>query len=412
MKQHQTVEELMDNCIQYFEQHSYSPLRIDRYKLLWKSKLIPYMVQKSILYYDPLVGEEYIRSNIAGSIISPYQRDIIRSINVLSEFQQKGTISKCHRHAVKHELYGQIGQLMDKFLLHLESLRRCEITISDHRLYLSRFLTYLDSKEVSAIEEVRQEHLLSFASTQTNSQIGIVSTIRFFFRFLYEGGFMHYNLSTVLQHYKWVKKKKLPSVYTAKEVFQIESSINRENATGKRNYAMILLASRLGLRASDIAHLIFGNIDWQNSTITLSQFKTGKAIELPLLAEVGESLIDYLKYGRKASGSQRVFLYTRAPFTPISGGAVANTISHIINTSGVDTTGRKHGAHAMRHSLASRFLENRESMPVISEALGHQDTTTTMSYLRIDVESLRQCALNVPVVDTSFYEQEGGAFYE
>jgi site-specific recombinase XerD len=412
MKQHQTVEELMDNCIQYFEQHSYSPLRIDRYKLLWKSKLIPYMVQKSIMYYDASVGEEYIRSNIAGSIISPYQRDIIRSINVLSELQQKGTISKCHRPTVEHEINGQIGMLMDKFLQYLKSLRRCKTTISDHRLYLSRFLTYLDSKGVSAIEEVRQEHLLSFVSTQTNSQIGIVSTIRFFFRFLYEEGFTQYNLSTVLKHYKWVKREKLPSVYTAKEVSEIESSINRADATGKRNYAMLLLASRLGLRASDIAHLTFGNIDWQNNTITLSQFKTGKTIELPLLAEIGESLIDYLKYGRKASDSQRVFLYTRAPFTPISGEAVANTISHLINTSGVDVTGRKHGAHAMRHSLASRFLENRESIPVISEALGHRDTTTTMSYLRIDVESLRQCALNAPVVDISFYEQEGGAFYE
>lgn len=351
------VEELMDNCIQYFEQQSYSPLRIDRYKLLWKSKLIPYMVQKSILYYSPSVGEEYIRSNISGSMISPYQRDIIRSIKVLSEFQQEGTISKCYRKTVKHELSGQIGQLMDKFLQHLKFLRRCKTTISDHRLYLSRFLFYLDSKGVSAVEEIRQKHLLSFVSTQTNSQIGIVSTIRFFFRFLYEEGFIHDNLSTVLQHYKWVKKKKLPSVYTAKEVPQIESSISREDATGKRNYAMILLASRLGLRASDIAHLTFDNINWQNSLIALSQFKTGKAIELPLLAEVGESIIDYLKYGRKSSDSQRLFLYTRAPFTPMSGAAVANTISHIINTSGVETTGRKHGAHAMRHSLASRFLE-------------------------------------------------------
>ena len=133
------------------------------------------MVQKSILYYDPTVGEEYIRSNIAGSIVSPYQRDIIRSINVLSEFQQKGTISKRHCNPVKHELYGQIGQLMDRFLLHLKSLWRCETTISDHRLYLSRFLTYLNSRGISAIEEVRQEHLLSFVSTQTNNQIGIVS---------------------------------------------------------------------------------------------------------------------------------------------------------------------------------------------------------------------------------------------
>jgi len=71
MKQYQKVEELMDSCVQYFEQQFYSPLRIDRYKFLWKSKLIPFMVQKSFLYYDPSVGEEYIHSKIAGRIVTP-----------------------------------------------------------------------------------------------------------------------------------------------------------------------------------------------------------------------------------------------------------------------------------------------------------------------------------------------------
>lgn len=412
MKKHQTLEELMDNCVQYFEQQSYSPLRIDRYKFLWKCKLIPFMVQNFFLNYDTSVGEEFIRSKIAGSMVTPYERDIIRSVNVLNEFQEKGTISKTRCKSVKRELSGQIGRLMDKFLMHLESLRRSRTTISDHRLYLYRFLFYLNSKQITAIEEVQEENILSFVSTQTNNKIGIVSTIRFFFRFLYEERIIQYDLSAVLQHYKWVKREKLPSVYTTKEVLQIESSIHREDATGKRNYAMILLASRLGLRASDIAHLTFGNIDWENSTITLSQFKTGKKIELPLLVDVGEAIIDYLKYGRKRSESPRIFLYTRAPFTAMTNSAVAGTVGRTVDASGVDTSGRKHGAHAMRHSLASRFLENQESMPVISEALGHQSTTTTMSYLRIDVESLRKCALCVPLVEPSFYEQKGGAFYE
>jgi len=364
------------------------------------------------LYYERSVGEEFIRTKIAGSLVTPYERDIIRSINVLSEFQEKGTINKSCRKLIKRDLPGPIGTLMDKFLLHLESLRRSSITISDHRLYLSRFLFYLETRHISVIEEVKEAHILSFVSTQTNNKIGIVSTIRFFFRFLFEERILQVDLSTVLQHYKWIKQKKLPSVYTAKEVLQIESSIHRENATGKRDYAIILLASRLGLRASDIAHLTFGNIGWENSTITLSQYKTGKVIELPLLANIGESIIDYLKYGRKKSDSGRVFLYARAPFSPLTGAAVSSAISRIIHASGVETIGRKHGAHAMRHSLASRFLENSESIPVISEALGHQSTTTTMSYLRIDVETLRKCALNVPPLAPSFYEQEGGAFYE
>nr|NQU91540.1 tyrosine-type recombinase/integrase [Bacteroidota bacterium] len=305
MKKQQTVEELMESCVQFFEQQSYSPLRIDRYKLLWKSKLIPFMAQKSILYYNPTVGEDYIRSNLARNIVTPYERDIIRSIKVLSEFQETGTISKTRAKSIKRELSGQIGRLMDKFLMHLESLRRNKITISGHRLYLSRFLFYLESKHISTIEEVTGDYLMNFVSTQTNNKIGIVSTIRFFFRFLFEERIIQYDLSAALQHYKWVKREKLPSVYTAKEVLQIETSIHREDATGKRDYAMTLLASRLGLRASDIAHLTFSNIDWEKGTITLSQFKTGKIIELPLLVDLGEAIIDYLKYGRKKSESPR-----------------------------------------------------------------------------------------------------------
>ncbi|HUZ57641.1 MAG TPA: site-specific integrase [Hanamia sp.] len=229
---------------------------------------------------------------------------------------------------------------------------------------------------------------------------------------LYEEQLLKFDLSESLQHFRWSPKEKLPSVYSKSEVFQIEASIRRSDATGKRDYAMMLLATRLGLRASDIAHLSFANMDWENSKITFSQFKTGKEIELPLLATVGEALIEYLKYGRKHSQSEKIFLYTRAPFSPMTNSAVSSAIGRVIEGSGVEITGRKHGPHAMRHSLACRFLENKEPMPVISEALGHQSTDTTMSYLRIDITSLRQCVLDVPFVSNHFYEQKGGAFYE
>ena len=370
------------------------------------------MAEKSIWHYDASVGEEYIRTHIAGSIVTPSQRDFIRSIYVLTEFQGKGTISKRRCHPVERKLSGQIGLLMEQFLLHLESLRRSKITIRDHRLYLHRFLTFIQSNHVLNVEEIKEEHILIFVSTATNNNICVVSSLRLFFRYLFESHVLSFDLSEILRHYKWHKREKLPSVYSAKEVSHIELSIKRGDATGKRNYAMMLLATRLGLRASDIAYLSFDNINWESSTIIFSQFKTGKKIELPLLVDVGEAVIDYLKYGRKRSESPKIFLYTRAPFTAMTNSAVSCTLGRIIDASGVDTTERKHGAHAMRHSLASRFLENKESIPVISEALGHQNTETTTSYLRIDIESLRQCALDTPIVSDQFYEQKGGAYYE
>jgi len=411
-KKKQTIEELIHSCTLYFEQQSYSQPRIDTYKYKWKSGIVRFMAEKSIRYYDASVGEEYIRTHIAGSIVTPYQRDYIRSIYVLSEFQEKGAVNKKRYQPVERKLTGQIGLLMEQFLLHLKSLRRSDITINDHRLYLHRFLTFLGSKHILRIEEIREEHILIFVSTPTNNNICVASSIRIFFKYLFDSHVLSIDMSEVFRHYKWNKREKLPSVYTAEEVSQIESSINRDDATGKRNYAMMLLATRLGLRASDIAHLSFSNIYWESSTITFSQFKTGKEIELPLLVAVGEAIIDYLKYGRKKSESSKVFLYTRAPFTAMTNSAVAGTLNRIIDTSGVDTTGRKHGAHAMRHSLASRFLENEESIPVISEALGHQSTETTASYLRIDIKTLRQCALDTPIVSELFYKQKGGAYYE
>jgi site-specific recombinase XerD len=408
----QTVKDLTNCCILYLEQQSFSQPRIDRYKSMWKKGIVPFMAENSILHYDASVGEEFISTHIAGSIVTPGQRDYIRSISVLNEFQEKGSISKRRFHPVERKLSGQIGQYMEKFLLHLDALRRSKITINDHRLYLHRFLTFIEGRQIINIEEIKEEHIILFISTSTNNNICVVSSLRLFFRYLFENNLLSLDLSEVLRHYKWTKREKLPSVYSTIEVSEIEKSIKREDITGKRDYAMLLLATRLGLRASDIAHLSFDNLNWESSTIILNQFKTGKKIELPLLVDVGEAIIDYLKYGRKKSESPMIFLYTRAPFTTMTNAAVAGTLGRIIGSSGVETFGRKHGAHAMRHSLANRFLENKESMPVISEALGHQNTATTMSYLRIDIESLRQCTLDVPAVSEHFYEQKGGVFYE
>jgi len=90
---------------------------------------------------------------------------------------------------------------------------------------------------------------------------------------------------------------------------------------------------------------------------------------------------------------------------------VCAAIQDIITKSGVDTSGKHHGPHSLRHSLASAMLKEGSMMPVISESLGHRSTQTTLAYLKIDISSLLKCALPVPEIDDSFYMQRGGAFY-
>jgi integrase len=188
-------------------------------------------------------------------------------------------------------------------------------------------------------------------------------------------------------------------------------SIDRSNACGKRNYAIVLLAARLGLRASDIAGMRFENLHWEQSTIVLNQYKTGRELQLPLPAEVGAAIIDYLKYGRSVSEESYVFLLARSPFRRLHSCSITNLVNAAFIASGVNIAHRHHGPHALRHSLASLLLEQSTVLPVITEVLGHENCSSTKYYLRVDLTSMKQCMLDVPAVPKDFYSQKGGYFY-
>ena len=173
-----------------------------------------------------------------------------------------------------------------------------------------------------------------------------------------------------------------------------------------------MLAARLGMRASDISGLELKSILWSINTISFKQFKTGETVVLPLPAEVGEAIIDYIKYARPVAESRFVFLYNKYPNASISPNTVSVLVSTAIRKSGIDVGERRHGSHVLRHTLAGLLLKNKTPLPVISELLGHTSIQSSMCYLRIDIESLRQCALDdIPPVPESFYTQKGGAFY-
>jgi integrase len=175
---------------------------------------------------------------------------------------------------------------------------------------------------------------------------------------------------------------------------------------------MTLLASRLGLRASDIVNLEFSNIDWPNKSIRLSQLKTGRPIELPLLSDVGDAIIDYILHGRPKTEIKKIFVTATNPVRPLVADNMGAIVTRMFSESGIEANGRHHGGHALRHSLATRILENNVGLSVISNVLGHAGTETTMIYLGVDVKTLIECSIEVPFVDKNFYEQKGGFFYD
>jgi integrase len=239
-----------------------------------------------------------------------------------------------------------------------------------------------------------------------------LSVIRNFVKYLVEQAIIQEDYLDRIPRYKQVNQAKLPSIYSNKEIDKLLKSIQRFNAIGKRDYAVILLAARLGLRASDIAFMKFDNILWETSTIKLNQIKTGRELILPLLPDVGNAIIDYLKYGRPVSEEPYIFLTLRPPYGHFES---SNVVTHIVQraflNAGLVTKERRFGAHALRHTLGFRLLEESTVLPVISEVLGHKNTKSTRYYLRIDLQSMKQCMLDVLPVSTEFYTQKGGAFY-
>lgn len=410
--EHKEINELIESCINYFTNASYTTKRIDKYRSLWRNGILKFMKENTMSIYTPTVGSQYISKWVSKEDLGHEDREKIRSIEVLDDYLNLGYIRKNTTKHAKHTLNGPLSEETQKLIQHLRSLRRSEITINDYTLYLSQFLNYLNSQSVSTPNGITDYHIIKYVSNSETNKINIISALRVLFRFWFERHVISEDKELILKNYKWRRKERIPSYYTPDEVAQIEASVNRSGRSGKRNYAMLLLATRLGLRGSDIANLQFSNIEWENCKITLTQYKTKEPIELPLLTDVGNAIVDYLKYGRVESNSSHIFLSTRAPYINANGSIVCSVINNIISDAGVSIKYRHHGPHSMRHSLASTMLKNGVSFPVISETLGHKYTSSTMTYLKIDITSLLKCTLPVQAINDNFYTQKGGAFYE
>jgi len=410
MEQKKELNALIEECVAYLQKVGFSENRIADYKGWWKKGIENYMREHSLQLYDAETGDNYIRS-LPDSMSYRYEK-MRRSIGVLSSFLETGEVAKKTAPKIRHELSGDIGKLAEEFLICKKEFRVAEQTIVINRRVLSQFIKSLQLKGICCVNEIREDDILEFISSTQNITKQRMYVIRLFCRHLYQKGHTQRDLEYVIGRSPARSTEKLPSVYSADEVKIIEKHIDRGRNGGKRNYAMFLLASRLGLRVSDIVNLKFENIDWDLNTINLEQIKTKRQIELPLLVEVGEAIIDYLQYERAVSKHKEVFLSATPPYEKLSRQTVTSTIQRIIRDTGIDISKRKFGIHAMRHSLAGQLLHKGTALPVISEVLGHSSSQATMNYLRVDIDKLIQCSLFVPSVPETFYKQKGGIFYE
>jgi site-specific recombinase XerD len=411
-----TYDEAISKAIKYLrERYSRKEKTLRRYRNHW-GRVKSYMDSQNISDINASVCRDYLLNefnNREFNDLTQWEKEVIYKVNILIEFLETGAV-QIRKQEIN--LDGPIGALMIEYIAFRANQRLNKNTISVYKCHLSRFLHFLRNNNIEAITSVCLTHILNYlksigTSNKTSVHLSI-QVLRGFFRYLYTQRILGTDFSFMIPRSNYKSQPKLPSTYSKDEVEKLIASIERSSSVGKRDYAIILLAARLGLRVSDIANLKFENILWEQNMIRLIQRKTDNEIELPLLPEVGNAIIDYLKYSRQNSDEPFVFLTAISPIIPITPVAVGSLVHNAFTKAGIDIKNRRHGPHALRHSLARRLLEQQTMLPVISEVLGHENTESTRFYLRVDLSSMQQCVLDVPAVSPSFYSQKGGIFYE
>jgi site-specific recombinase XerD len=398
----ETIAGLVEAITEEMVRLDYKPTVVKQYHIVW-DKLCRHSGDKPAEIFNMEFGmgflEEAMRAHNKHLNENSKQR-WLRAIYTLADFKRTGLLS-LRREKRRFVFAEPVRVEFQRYVAHQSATGMSEAYIVDTCLYLERFSKYLEHQGLAGIAELCAEHVHGFVNSLAIYGLPTIyhtiCVLRRTLRYLHEAGIIEPDLCEVVPKIRYSKKAKIPSAYTRDEIECMVRIIDRANPRGKRDYAIILLAARLGLRASDISSMTFDSIKWERNIIELEQQKTGEVVVLPLLNDVGEAIIDYIKYARPASESKTLFLKLNAPNDDMLPSSIHHSVYTRLKEAGIRIPpGKKHGPHALRHSLASALLEDNIPMPVISEALGHTDTESTSIYLKIDIAQLRSCALEVP----------------
>lgn len=238
--------------------------------------------------------------------------------------------------------------------------------------------------------------LESLSELSSSTKSGKLFILRHFFNYLYDEKHIIFSGKELFPVIVSNKRDRILSFYSEAEIKKLISYVSNHTAKGKRDLLIVLLAAEFGIRSGDICRLKLSDIHWERNTIEFIQFKTNVFNQLPLLENIKFALIDYLKNARPACGSDLLFVGIKNNHQMISSSQMHSVVSKYFTLAGIDISRRKHGPHALRHSLASNLLMNNTPMHVIKDVLGHTNLNTTRVYLNIDSSTLLNFALEVP----------------
>ena len=400
-----SLQELMDAAEARLVELNYAHQTIYVFRCYWRD-LLSYAEEKNENYFSVELGEKYLLERRGIDVLADEStlglprwriRPYKRAIYLLAEFQKSGVVLR-KRKMERSEVPARFAPILENYLVVARNRYNSEGTVTGKAFTIKLFLLHVDQKNIQDLKQLTHRDITSFLETTvTWAQRTVATTIcylRQFLSFLYEEKYIEIDLAKGMPSPNHGRGGRLPNVWSPEDIEKVLAAVDRASPIGKRDYAILLLVTHLGLRDSDIQNMTFSNLLWKECRIRLVQTKTKRTLELPLTEEIGNAIIDYLKYGRpKQDTSEYVFVRHSAPY------GKCNNYYHLMKAylrrAGLSfDTEKSHGLHTLRHTLATRLLEQDVPLQTISEILGHASVGSTKAYLQIDINGLRKCALN------------------
>jgi site-specific recombinase XerD len=329
--------------------------------------------------------------------LKPTDVYLFRVAQMLDDFAVQGAVLRRYSRTVGKLAAGQ-ADMLARFQAWLQAGDCAASTVRSYATVAGEFLAFTGRR--GGLAGLDAGIIGAFVATLAGYQAKTVEhklcAVRSFLRFAGSDGLVDGAVLEAVPAAKSSRQARIPSVWDPADVTKILQAVDRGNPCGKRDYAIILLITRLGLRGIGVKRLRFGDLDWPGNRLSVVQAKTGHRVQLPLLKDVGWAIIDYVRSGRPRSGCPEVFIRHTAPIGPFSDQDHLHQIlvKHARTAHVPLGEKRRHGMHSLRHTLATRLMEDGTPVEQIADILGHQSVASTGAYLKSSPGLLAKCALD------------------
>jgi integrase/recombinase XerD len=279
--------------------------------------------------------------------------------------------------------------LLDERGLRPETVRRYR----HHLLAFEAYLGRVGGSDLSALSpRLINTFIIERAKRLAPGGVsGCGTVLRIFFRYLYREGIITTDLSRAVPRGRTYQQSAIPRAISRADVQRALDAVDRRDAIGKRDYAIMLLLSQYGLRAREIALIQLEDIDWNQAQLHITARKGGHATIYPLSASVGEAIIEYLRHGRPDVDHRTLFVTSMMPYAPFSHWCVSERAGKYLRAAGIDIY--RPGSHTFRHSCVQRLVDADIPFKVIGDYVGHRRPASTQIYGKVALHKLRALAV-------------------